>query len=296
MKNIGSIRSFSVSACVVLLLLTTNSFGEATGFLTDVKIAPNQKRIVVKHEGNIGKHAAFVIERPYRLVVDFSSTGLGRISRKINVNGSEIREIRLGQTPSRARMVLDFGSNPVPAFQIQRMDGAVLVMLGNTAGTSSTQNPAGSTETERRISSPDNGTPVPPVASPLVVKKAEVKDDLVYVELADKNKQGKTYRLVVDCSPRNLVVRQASLSDDTGTLKRFDLAESASAKKGALEAKMAAGKGPRRIGEGDEPFVRPKFHWGKPVVRARQPEGEQEKTRGPFKLEELKLQVRKQDT
>jgi len=296
MESVVSIRSFSVTACLVVLLLANHGFGEATGFLTDVKIAQNQKRVIIKHEGEIGKHAAFVIERPYRLVIDFSSTSLGKTPRKINVNGSEIREIRLGQTPSRARLVLDFGSNPVPAFRIQRMDGAVLVLLGSVTAPRITQSPAASTDGEHRPSSVGPGKSVHEIVSPLVVKRAGVKDDLVYVELEDKNKQGKTYRLVVDCNPRKLVVRHASLSDETGKLKRFDMAESSAAKEGAPAAKTAAEKGPRRIGENNKPFVRAKFHWGKPVVRARQPEDDRDKARGPFKIEELKLKVRKQDT
>jgi hypothetical protein len=300
MVSVKWIRNFAVPLGLILLLLSNNANGAATGFLTDVKIAQDQKRIVIKHEGDLGKHAAFVIERPHRLVVDFSSTALGKTPRKINVNGREIREIRLGQTPSRARLVVDFGSNPVPAFRIQRMDGALLVMLGSSIAPRSAQGPGASAERERTASSFGKSKSVPESAksqaSPLAVKRAGIEDDLVYVELVDKNKPGKTYRLVVDCSLRKLAVRHASLSDEAGMLRRFDLAENSAAKEDDSTARITAEKGPRRIGEHSRPFVRAKFHWGKPVVRARQPDDDRDKMRGPFKMEELKLKVRKQDT
>ncbi len=310
MIGIRSIRNSSVIACLFLLLFANGAVGSATGFLTDVQIAKDQKRIVVRHDGEIGKHAAFVFERPQRLVIDFPSTALGNAPRKINVNGNEIREIRLGQTPSRARLVLDFGSNPVPPFRIQRMDGAVLVTLGGS-GARSEDDPERPAVGPRKALSFATSTSVKEApkksrTSPLLVKKAGVEDELVYVELVDKNMSGKTYRLVVDCSLRELVVRHASLSDEAGTLKSFDLAESSAGKR-TSQANLSAGKGVKPRGDAGrqrarakfpwgKPMVRAKFHWGRPVVRARKPEDDRDKVQGPFRLEDLKLKVRKQDT
>ncbi len=296
MKSVWTKRDFSITVCLLLLLLAGNALGAATGFLTGVNIAQDQKRIVIKHEGEIGKHAAFVIERPHRLVIDFSSTALGKIPRKVNVNGREIREIRLGQTPGRARLVVDFGPNPVPTFRIQRMDGATLVMLGTSNAPRYNQVPDGSVDRGRNASSDGRIKSAHEAVSPLAVKRAGVEDDLVYVELVDKNQRGKTYRLVVDCNPRKLLVRHASLSDEAGMLKRFDLAESSAAKDRVSEVANTDKKGPGSTGDKRKPFVRPKFHWGKPMVRARQPEEDRGKMRGPFKLEEFKLKARNQDS
>ncbi|MDQ7782526.1 MAG: AMIN domain-containing protein [Desulfomonilaceae bacterium] len=293
MKSVRSTAIVSVSVCLVLLVLSYNAYGAAEGFLTGVETARDQKRIVIRYEGEIGKHAAFVMEQPYRLVVDFSSTALGRVPRKIGVNGSEIREIRLGETPERARLVLDFGENTVPAFRIQRMDGAVLVMLGGGAGSGNSPGLRESAGRTREAPSVQASKRVREAArsrtSSPMVKRAGIEDDQVYVELVDKNNGGKTYRLVVDCNFGKLAVRQASLSDETGTLKRFDLSESSAVRNDTQ-------KGPGRYKDARRPIVRPKFHWGKPVVQVREPDEDREKQRGPFKLEELKLKVRNQDT
>lgn len=308
MAGIKSLRNSWVTACLFSLLLADGAVGTPSGILTDVQPAKDGKRIIVRHEGEIGKHAAFVIEQPHRLVIDFSGTSLGKAPRKINVNGNGIREIRLGQTPSRARVVMDFGSNPVPAFRIKRMDGAVLVTLGDSVNPQSAQDPEGPAVGPRKAAALEeresaDGPPRGPKSS-LSVKQAGVEDQLVYVELVDKNLSGKTYRLVVDCSLRDLLVRHASLSDDAGTLKRFETVRS-SAKKGASQEDPGAGRAVKRSGGGDKgearakfpwgkPVVRAKFHWGRPMVRVRKPEDD--KVRGPFKLEDLKLKVRKQDT
>lgn len=311
MVSTRSIRYSSVIVCLFVLFLANGAAGSATGYLTDVQIAKDQKRIVVRYEGEIGKHAAFVIERPHRLVIDFSSTALGNTPRKIRVEGHEIREIRLGQTPSRARLVLDFGSNPVPPFRIQRMDAAVLVTLdGSVTPPRSVQSRQGSVTGPRKALSAGKRNSVNEArkrqAPSLAVKRAGVEDELVYVELVDKNMRGKTYRLVVDCSLPDLAVRHASLSDEAGTLRRFDLAESAPKTKTA-KANLTAGSGARRTAHTGrprvkakfpwgKPMVRAKFHWGKPAVRARKPRSARDKLRGPFKLEAYKLKIREQDT
>ncbi len=50
-----------------------------------------------------------------------------------------------------------------------------------------------------------------------------MKDDLIFVELANKKDPKRTYRLVVDLDMEKLQVRQATVSDGQGNLKKFDV-------------------------------------------------------------------------
>lgn len=289
-----------VIACMCFLFMTHHAFAVTAGILTGLKITDDHKRIVVKYDGEVGRHAAFVIEQPHRLVIDFASTSLGKVTRRINLDGQGIEEIRLGQTPSRARLVVDFGDNPVPTFKIQRMDGVILVMLGS--GTTPPGVLTKSDRPQRKPKAKQAGVRVTRrvsakgrSSSSMMVKQAGVADDLVYVELARRESPNKTYRLVIDCDLKELLVRQASLSDAAGTVKRFEVAERLQHKVASREQPRPGG-GPGRANGEAVSADRTKLKWGLPSVRARQPQEARDRKRGPFRLEELKLKVRTQDS
>jgi hypothetical protein len=285
--------------CLLLLLLGNICYGMTGGTLTEVNVSEDLKRIVIKYTGAVGKHAAFVIERPHRLVIDFASVSIGNVRRKIDVNDKGIQQIRLGQTPARARLVVDFGENPVPTFKIQRMDRAILVMLGRGTSLPGLHTISARTKTSRRAPAPQKKSSRRisrgSEKAPVTVRKAGVADDLVYVELTHRKTPNKTYRLVVDCSLEDLLVRQASLSDSTGTLKRFEVEEK-SKNDAVSEDTLGPQRGPAKKEAHNTTHSNRKYQWGLPAVHARHPSDYQDDKRGPFKLEELKLQMRKQES
>lgn len=121
---------------LILLLAVSVCWGTAfgdSGTITGVQISPDLRQVGIRFEGQAGKHSAFVIENPYRLVLDFDSTGLAAVSNRIAVGRDPIDSIRLGQGNGRARVVVDFGNHPVPPFRIDRQASAVIVHLGSSA-------------------------------------------------------------------------------------------------------------------------------------------------------------------
>jgi len=118
-------------ASMIVLLLTGPLWADAPGEITGVKLEPEQKSIVISAKGAVGKHWGRVIGQPNRLVLDFSDTQMGQVPAKIAGKGN-IHEIRLGQTKSRARLVVDFHNSPVPSFTVKRENGRILIVFGRS--------------------------------------------------------------------------------------------------------------------------------------------------------------------
>lgn len=292
---------------LVFLLLAQSvglSYGQEFGTIAAVNLTPDNKRVIIKTDGQVGTHSAFVIERPCRLVIDFESTGLGAVARRIKVGRDPIEEIRLGNTDSRARVVVDFGDRPVPTFRIDRMNNGIVVMLGESI----VQSAAGSAKPKLAafqtvaqplpVRAPGAGVPKSPAAG-LSVNKAGVTDGLVVVELADgKNSKGK-YRLVVDLDTKGMLVRNATLSDARGALKRFDLVERPSdstAEASARSIRSAADEDDRDPGNlGPKPPGAAKYKWGLPSAQSRHTSAPDKRAGMPFQVEHFQLQAKKTD-
>ncbi len=179
--------------------------------ITSVQVAPDLKQISIKCDGPVGKHSAFVIQKPYRLVLDLDSTGLGKIPPKINVGRNPLNEIRLGYANSRARVVMDFGDHPVPSFKVDKQSNGILVSLGVKAGAWQPRPaPKPAAQLQRNPVQPKAVAPAPAPqkadSSKVSVKTAGVTDDLIFVELASKKDPKRTYRVVIDVDVEELQV------------------------------------------------------------------------------------------
>jgi hypothetical protein len=233
MKPLSSLYKLALLACLILATAYGQTWAAGSANITAIQVAPDLKQISIKCDGPVGRPSAFVIQQPYRLVMDLESTGLGRTPARIPIGRNPINEIRLGYTNSRARVVVDFGDNPVPSFKIDRQRDAVIVNLGIKAAApavGSGGKPAA--HIQRAAIQPKSVVPSPSLltvdTSTITVKTAGVKNDRVFVELAQKKDAKRTYRLVIDLDVENLQVRQATVSDAQGHSKQFELALSKS--------------------------------------------------------------------
>lgn len=291
--RLGVIRAV---LCLILGIAWVYPGYAASGVITGVKVAPDLAKIVIKSQGDVGKHAAFVLNGPHRLVVDVADASAAHTRKRIKVDREPIREIRVGESPSRVRVVVDFGANPVPPFKIQRMSNSILVMLGKPSISTSATRSANASP-DRRSKSPlalrTERASGNTCDSKMLVKRSGVKGNLVFVELVCPRDPRKKYRIVVDLDFDAVRVRNASVSDATGNVKRFDLVEASLSQERDGET-VGTRAGPRRQGERltkGSPR-RPKYKWGLPSVKTRGPEGKEARRGGPFRLEEFKLQPR----
>jgi hypothetical protein len=298
----SALRAITCVAVFIVVLTTSPAWTADMGTLTGVHPSPEGGRIMLEFEKLIGKHTTFVMQSPNRLVMDIDATRIGRVPSHVKVDRDPIKEIRIGHNDTRARVVVDFGDRPVPQFKVHRQDNAIVVALES-----------GSTGTPRPISSraPDSSFRVRtarpqavhtrPTVQPgnthgqavtrgrsaetpeLLVKASGANDDLVFVELADRRDPKRTYRLVVDVDKGASKVRNVTLSDARGNLRRFDVGVRTRPGDGAENVRKPAA-GPRRGTEraNTESAAEPKFQWGLDAARTRPPEGALVAVHSPF--------------
>jgi hypothetical protein len=288
----------SVVGCLFVLLATGGASGSEPAFITGLQVAPDQKHISLRYSGDLGRHAAFVMSNPRRLVVDFEATGVARIPGRVKVDRPPIKEVRIGQDNGRARIVIDFGDEAVPPFSIDRQSDRVLVVLGN-------QSPHRTTLRGQASEAARAGAPAPkparqprvegrqPPSSPLSVRNATLNGDLVLVELADRDQPGKTYRLTLDFDHEAMKLRKASVTASGGVMKHFDVREASSDDRGDEVSPAAAPKpasGPKRTVDDPNrpPSHRPKFKWGAQTSAEAAPVAPSS-GRGTIRVEKFKL-------
>ena len=263
--------------------------------ITAIQVSPDARQIMIKGDGPLGKHSAFVINQPYRLVVDFDLAGLGPLPRRTKINGSPINEVRLGTVNSRSRVVADFGETPVPPFKIHLRGNLVVIAMDDWP--SSTARFGTATRPSRsagRISDKPSPRLLSAKASPkaeertgLVIKTSGTKDSLVYMELVDRTDPKRVYRLAIDCDLAGRRIRHATLSDKSGAVRRFELA-AADPHQDSQQGKSKPIVGPRRQGTGQAVTTtkRPKYQWGLPNVEKNGPQDQQLSSKSPFQSDD----------
>ncbi len=196
-----------------------------------VQVSPDLKRITIKCDSPAGKHSSFVIQRPQRLVLDLESTALGTVPTKIAVGREPINEIRLGFLNERARVAIDFGDSAVPPFKIEKVNNDIVVSLerglavcspGAVAGG---QRGAACSARYAQAASAKPANPRPDGAA-IAVKHSGVANNMVYVELTNRKNPKQSYRLVIDVDPEAMQPRNATLSDSSGSLKKYEMTAS----------------------------------------------------------------------
>ena len=336
-NTISKLFALSIGLGVLVTLSCATCFAQETGngAISTVRISPDLRQIVVRAEGILGRHTAFAFDKPYRLVVDFESTSLGKVPSRIKLEKPPISEIRLGKLENRARLVIDFGDNPVPSYAIERQDNMAVIALGESAQIKAQNHSEAIHDQEPKPQkrSVVNSKPVPlkkeqnqtieqvpapapiknvaslpanqnrsaPVQPQQAIKKAVLSNDLLLVEFQDPANPGQTFNLAIDIDLKDHTLKGASLSGLNGEIKRFEISEYTdqndySGTKHPAAAPQSAG--PRKVGASNtvfdtKPMEKPRNVFNSvPSVTSIQPP-ETQTVQNPLKMEEFKLQVKK---
>jgi hypothetical protein len=247
----------------------------ASGAVAGVKVSADGKHVTVLCDGPVGGHSTSVLGNPNRLVIDLRDTALRGTPRKMQVNKEPIKEIRLGRTPSRARVVIDFGDSPLPSHRIHREDNALVLILGKPApkmaSPSGTRvaNLASSQKVEPN--KPGRDTSARGKESNLAIRSAEIDNGLIVLSLSDRKRPERAVRLTVDVDMNRLQVRQASLNEAPHAAAGHGARQERPRSGPKNQASMAA-HGPRKAPEPDSAPAEKKYHWGQPTVQPRGPD------------------------
>lgn len=321
---------------LVIMVSQTNAQELETPIITNVQVSPDQKQIVIKGDRALGIHSAFAFQNPYRLVIDFDNTGLGKVPVKMKVDKPPINEIRLGANGRRARLVVDFGEYPVPPFMVERKGNLAVVALGNVptdpriiqrnSAVEPRQKPSpiSATKQQRHVVQKKEAThepPPAPTASPSVssvgpsiktgepgflVKQSMVTNSMLLVELQNSKKPSETYRIVLDLNLDDMTVHNASISNSSGIVKRFGLVDSGSkvvqGNTGQEESTNGfPNAGPRKKSKlvvDEKPLGRTKYTWGSGNSSSTEVDSDNQQSVGsnPFRLQKFELKSKNSGT
>lgn len=288
-----SLRTFLTCCACAAILVGHAVWARAVepGTITGVRVGPDKQSIAIQHDGQVGSFASFVMQNPYRLVLDINQAQPVRVPPRIPVPGSRISEIRLGYANARTRIVVDFGNNPVPPFRIARGEREMRVILGRGVASAESK-PAHSerlAETKRPVPKlPRPTLPQKKSDAAVTVKSTRVDKNRVLLVLASNRHPGKTYVLAVEMDAQDLNVRGATVRDDKGTVKRFQLAEGKDAIKGVRVETVAPWDTmgtPAKESAQPQLSAKNKFKWGLNAAK-----DEEKSLTGPTKKGALRME------
>ncbi len=275
--------------------------GKESGAIREIQVSRDARKVWILSEGPIGRHIAFAMKNPNRLVVDFEGTRLGEVPLKTPVGTGSVKEIRVGYQKSKARVVIDFGDNAMPKYKIHAGSNSVVIAFqaeqAPAAGVSSKKKPsAGPRVAAKPATVPKTPLPGKKAEPTLSMKSAEMRDGLIVIELVNpKNVNGK-YRLVLEVDPAGLRFVRAAMSDDAGNLRSWNM--SGSSEPGEhKEARARLTRGPRKAAiEEARPAAKPeRLQWGRPSVEPKGPTALNEASNGPVRPEQVILERRPGD-
>jgi hypothetical protein len=297
----SSLLRAAIAGFLCLIIVVT--FGTAWGAdrkILGVDVSPDLKHITIKCDSPAGKHSSFVIQGPYRLVLDLESTALGSVPSKINVGRDPINEIRLGFLNERARVAIDFGDSVVPPFKIEKVKNDIVISIDRGLASARREGTRPSTAAPRvePVASPsvaERARPRPDAAE-IAVKHSGVANNMVYVELTNRKNPKQSYRLVIDIDPEAMRPRKATLSDTRGNLQKFEMSASTDPIPEAASEPARTAVGPRKapLAAENQESDKKKFQWGaQPAAQSTGTSSPPSKCGVLFHIEEFQLEKRK---
>lgn len=248
--------------CLCLVLNPAISWTSDSGIITDVKLSPDKKRIVIRTEGHLEGPAACKTSRPSRLTIDFKSADLVQRQAPLKFTNGPIKEIRSARTETGARLLVDFGDYEVPEYRISKIDGCFLVFLGDFKATRSGLRSAARSEEKAEKGgafSPVQWEPVPAAtgSGKLRIKTAEVVNDLIVLEVADGKNPAREYRISLGVDLRQHGFNTAEIRALPQRSNALEVTASRPARiskvEGRAQTKRGPGKSPYHAKESTSP-------------------------------------------
>ncbi len=290
--------------CALLVLGSCKlAISDDVAKITDVSVTPDARAVHIKYQGEIGKRSAFVIEKPYRLVLDIESAGLARVPGRIPVSVGGINEIRVGSTNGKARVVLDYGVNPVPPFSVEEAQEGLMIALGgglppnqvNSAPPRAIERPA--PPVRRAIPIPEKKAKAQPmIATPqpkLLVKSATVDKEGLNIEIAEPGNRSGNCKLAIAYDHDTKVVNGATITDESGNVTKFSFAENAANEEESQTPQQLVKNGPRKETTDNTPTSPKKFQWGlRSDVKEISAPAPKITSRAPLRMESYELKLK----
>jgi hypothetical protein len=200
----------SAKASIVLavaVLLVAAGFGEcrtfAAGKITDVKISPDSRRVIVTADGAMIPAGICRLEGTSKLAIDIPGIGLGDVDRTVRSLEAPVLEVKVSPTASGVRLVMDFGSASVPEHKIRRMENCLILQLSPWSAADSVGDwaaPAGVRSASEPLQSSTTKQKARQIkakgrAGDLEVKSAEVANGLIVLTVVRQDNPDRLYQI-----------------------------------------------------------------------------------------------------
>lgn len=100
-----------------------------TGKITEVSVSSDMRRVTVKTEGIVGNHVESTAANPSRLIIDLAGVTVGKPLAVTGAGKDSSLGIRVAKNDLGARVVMDFGTSPVPGYRVRRLGSYLMVFF-----------------------------------------------------------------------------------------------------------------------------------------------------------------------
>ncbi|MDY6862276.1 MAG: type IV pilus secretin PilQ, partial [Thermodesulfobacteriota bacterium] len=99
--------------------------------LLDIIVEKNEGAIkfIFKSDHKIKEYNSFTLFKPSRIVFDLPNTTSGLTRSSIPIDGSQIKEIRIGKYPEKLRCVFDVNQEKIPDFDMERLGEDIVLTV-----------------------------------------------------------------------------------------------------------------------------------------------------------------------
>ncbi|HTY22418.1 MAG TPA: hypothetical protein VMC85_04775 [Desulfomonilaceae bacterium] len=179
-------------------------FGQAgvacAGKISEIKISPDLRRVVVKCDGSIGEQISTSVKQSSNLVIDIAGASVGSVEPLTRAGQGAGLTVEVSRTQSGARLFLNFGGVAVPEHKIRPVGDYLMIFLGEwTPKPIDSVNKISEKATLARpapLQRQKDNLPVKFGAdSPLIIKSIEVVDGVIVLQVANRTNPAGKYRI-----------------------------------------------------------------------------------------------------
>jgi hypothetical protein len=188
----------------VILVIALCGLAEAAveNTITEVSVAPDLRRVIIKCSDPVGQYNTFRLDRPPRLVIDVAGARPGRDLKSNRPEQNGGLKVQVAESRTGAHVVLDFGGAPVPELRIRSIGTYLIVFMDrweipkkapSQASPEKTASHKPASESPKAVAKPrpreSSGR------SDLMIKSARVVDGLIVLTVADRQHPEHVYRI-----------------------------------------------------------------------------------------------------